>query len=87
MALGGVDFKDLMFVLKPAVGDVPAVAVKYGAFVNVVIDFLIVAFSIFMAIKAMSALKKKKEEAPAEQPKPSREEELLSEIRDLLKGK
>ena len=85
--LGGVDFSNLSIVLKDAVGDTPAVAIKYGAFLNNVIDFLIVAFFMFMIIKAMNTLKKK-EQAPAPapaEPVPTPTEALLTEIRDLLK--
>ncbi len=86
LLLGGVEFTDLMIVLKEANGDIPAVAVKYGAFIQTVVDFLIVAFAIFMMIKAINATKKKEEEAPPPPPPgPTREEELLTEIRDLLK--
>lgn len=87
MLLGGVDFSDLMFTLKSAVGDTPAVVVKYGVFINTVLDFVIVAFAIFMVIKGMNAMKKKEEEAPATPPKPSNEELLLTEIRDSLKSR
>jgi large conductance mechanosensitive channel len=87
MLLGGVDFSNLMITLKDAVGDTPAVVVKYGVFVNTVIDFVIVAFAIFMVIKAMNTMKKKEEEAPSAPPKPSKEELLLTEIRDSLKSK
>ena len=89
--MGGVDFKDLMYELEPAVvnaaGEVQteAIAIKYGAFINTVIDFLIVAFAIFMVIRTMNKMKKKEEEAPAEPPAPSKEEVLLTEIRDALK--
>ena len=83
--IGGVDFSDLSIVLKEAVGETPAVSINYGSFVMTVIDFLIVAIAIFVAIKAMNTLKRKEEEAPAEPPKPSNEEVLLTEIRDLLK--
>ena len=85
MALGGVDFSDLAMTLKEASGDVAAVTLNYGAFVQTVIDFIIIAFAIFMVIKAMNNLKKKEEEAPAAPPKPSAEETLLAEIRDLLR--
>lgn len=87
MLLGGVDFSELMITLKSAVGDTPAVVVKYGVFINTVIDFLIVAFAIFMVIKGMNTLKKKEESAPPEPPKPSKEEQLLTEIRDVLKSR
>jgi large conductance mechanosensitive channel len=85
MALGGVDFSDLAMTLKEASGDVAAVTLNYGAFIQTVIDFIIIAFAIFMVIKAMNNLKKKEEEAPAAPPKPSAEETLLAEIRDLLR--
>ena len=83
--MGGVDFKDLAIVLKEAVGETAAVTVNYGMFIQTVLDFLIIAFAIFMVIKAMNNLKKKEEAAPAEPPKPSAEEVLLTEIRDALK--
>ncbi|HET9570470.1 MAG TPA: large-conductance mechanosensitive channel protein MscL [Bacteroidales bacterium] len=86
--VGGVDFKDLHIVLKEAVGSAPAVTLNYGNFIQVVFDFLIVAFAIFMMIKALAMAKKKsetkKEEVPAPV-EPSKEEALLTEIRDLLK--
>lgn len=85
---GGVDFKDLKFVLKEAVGEVPAVTLNYGAFIQNVFDFLIIAFAIFLMIKALNKLKNEKPvepEKPAEPPKPSNQELLLAEIRDLLK--
>ncbi|MCM2326174.1 MAG: large-conductance mechanosensitive channel protein MscL [Candidatus Woesearchaeota archaeon] len=71
LLLGGVDFKDLMVVLKPAAGEVPAVAIRYGAFLNVLLDFIIVAFAIFMVVKAMNRMKRKevKEEPKAEEAK------------------
>ena len=85
LLIGGVDFKQFSRVLKPAVGDVPAVVMQYGIFIQTVFDFIIVAFAIFMAIKLMNKLHKKKEvEKPV--PKPSAEETLLTEIRDLLKA-
>jgi large conductance mechanosensitive channel len=86
--LGGVDFKDLAYVLKEAEGEVAAVTIGYGAFAQTVIDFLIIAFVIFLAIKGMNKMKRKEEEAPAAPappPAPSNEEKLLAEIRDLLK--
>ncbi|MDH8701779.1 large conductance mechanosensitive channel [Dysgonomonadaceae bacterium PH5-43] len=93
--IGGVDFSDLKIVLKNAVmesGEViePAVTLNYGSFINVVIDFIIIAFAIFLMIKGINQLQKKKEEepaAPAAPPAPSKEEVLLTEIRDLLKEK
>lgn len=83
--LGGVDFKDLSIVIKEAVGDVPAVTLNYGNFIQVVIDFLIIAFVIFMMIRFMNKAKRKQEAAPAPPPEPSAEQKLLTEIRDLLK--
>lgn len=85
LLLGGVDFSDLAIVLKEATENSEAVTVKWGALVQTVIDFLIVAFAVFMMVKGMNNLKKKEEEAPSEPPKPSNEEVLLTEIRDLLK--
>ena len=85
MLMGGVDFKDLAVVLKEASGDVAAVTLNYGSFIQTVVDFLIIAFAIFMVVKAMNNMKKKEEEAPAAPPKPSNEEVLLTEIRDALK--
>jgi large conductance mechanosensitive channel len=83
--LGGVDFTDLAVPLKAAAGEVPAVTLNYGTFVQTLVDFIIIAFAIFMVIKAMNTLKKKKEAAPPAPPKQSAEEILLTEIRDLLK--
>lgn len=83
--VGGVNFSELAYVLQEAQGDVAAVAINYGLFIQSIVDFLIVAFAIFMAIKVMSKLKKKEEEAPATPAAPSEEVILLSEIRDLLK--
>jgi large conductance mechanosensitive channel len=85
MALGGVDFYDLAMTLKEASGDVAAVTLNYGSFIQTVVDFIIIAFAIFMVIKAMNSMKKKEEEKPAAPPKPTAEESLLTEIRDLLK--
>jgi large conductance mechanosensitive channel len=83
--LGGVEFTSLSFVLKEAVGDKAAVLWPYGKFIQTVVDFLIIAFSIFMIVKAMNKFKKQEAEAPAADPEPSNEEKLLTEIRDLLK--
>lgn len=85
--IGGVDFTDLAITLKEAAGDTAAVTLNYGSFIQTVFDFTIVAFAIFIAIKAMNSLKKKEEEKPAAPPAPSNEEVLLAEIRDLLKQK
>ncbi len=88
LLVGGVDFKDLAITLKEAAGETAAVTINYGNFIQVVFDFIIIAFAIFMVIKAMNAAKKKEAEVPAPPPAPpapSKEEELLTEIRDLLK--
>ena len=85
MAIGGVDFSDLALTLKEAAGEAEAVTLNYGAFIQTVLDFVIIAFAIFMVVKAMNNLKKKEEAAPPPPPKPSAEETLLTEIRDLLK--
>ena len=92
---GGMDFTDLKLVLKDAVkeGDQvvsEAVTLNYGQFIQDVVDFLIIAFCIFLMVKGIAALSRKKEEKPAEPapaPEPSAEEKLLTEIRDLLKKK
>jgi len=85
IALGGVDFSDLAVTLQAASGDVAAVTLNYGTFIQTAIDFIIIAFAIFMVVKAMNSMKKKAEEKPAEPPAPSAEIVLLTEIRDLLK--
>ena len=81
---GGVDFKDLKITLAEAVGETPAVTLNYGAFIQNVFDFIIIAFAIFMMVKALNKLKKEKPKEEAA-PEPSAEEKLLTEIRDLLK--
>ena len=86
LALGGVNFTDLALVLKEANGDAPAVAIAWGKFIQTVIDFIIVAMAVFVGVKAMNSLKKKEQAAPpAAPPAPSKQEVLLTEIRDLLK--
>ena len=87
LLLGGVDFKDLAIVLKEAVGETPAVVIAYGQFIQSIVDFVIIAFVIFLVIKAMNSLKAKEEAAPEAPPAPTKEEILLTEIRDLLKEK
>jgi large conductance mechanosensitive channel len=86
LLIGGVDFSDLAITLKAAEGDLPAVMLSYGKFIQTVLDFLIVAFAIFMGVKAINHLKRKEAEAPSAPPVPSAEETLLTEIRDLLKN-
>jgi large conductance mechanosensitive channel len=86
--MGGVDFSDLSIVIQEAVGETPAVVIAYGAFIQTVVDFMIIAFVIFMAVKGINRLKKEDvvvEEVKAA-PAPSDEVVLLSEIRDLLKA-
>jgi len=83
--MGGVNFADLAVTIQEAAGDIPAVVIKYGAFIQTIVDFVIIAIAIFMAVKAMNSMKKKEEEKAEEDPKPSKEEVLLAEIRDLLK--
>lgn len=84
MLMGGVNFTDLSMTLKEASGEVAAVTMNYGSFIQTLVDFIIIAFAIFMVVKAMNSMKKKEEEAPAAPPKPSAEETLLTEIRDAL---
>lgn len=85
LLVGGVDFSELSMTLQEASGEVAAVTLNYGAFIQTVVDFIIIAFAIFMVVKAMNKMKKKEEAKPAAPPKPSAEESLLTEIRDLLK--
>lgn len=86
MVMGGLNFNDMGITLKEKVGETPAVVLKYGAFIQNVVDFLILAFCIFIMVKAINSMKRKQEEAPAPAaPEPSNEEKLLGEIRDLLK--
>ncbi len=95
--LGGVDFSQLKIVLKPAVAESAnmaasaEVAIRYGVFINAIVTFLIVAWAVFMVVKGYNKMKenmeKKEEAAPAAPPAPSKEEQLLMEIRDLLKSK
>ena len=89
-AVGGVNFNELAFELKPATVDaagaeVAAVLVKYGAFIQTIVDFLIIAFAIFVAVKVINSLKRKQEAAPPAPAEPSEEVKLLTEIRDALK--
>lgn len=84
MLMGKVDFKHLALTLQPAAGETAAVTLNYGAFIQTTVDFLIVAFAIFLVVKAMNSMKKKEEAAPAA---PSKEEVLLTEIRDALRQK
>ncbi len=92
LLVGGVNFSDLKLTLKQAAIDaagteIPAVTLNYGSFLQTIFDFIIVAFAIFLFVKAINTMRKKEEAAPAVPPAPSKEEELLTEIRDLLKNK
>ena len=92
LLVGGVNFTDLKITLKHAVmeGDkviTPAVTLNYGNFIQTTFDFLIIAFAVFLLVKAVNSLSKKKEEAPAAPPAPPADVQLLTEIRDLLKNK
>ena len=87
LALGGVDFSDLAITLKDAQDEAAAVTMNYGIFIQTVVDFLIIAFAIFLVVKAMNSVKKKEEAAPPPPPEPSTEQELLAEIRDALRAK
>jgi large conductance mechanosensitive channel len=82
--IGGVDFSSLAITLKAAVGDKPAVVLAYGKFLQALLDFTIVAAAVFLLVKGIERLKRKEAAAPSLPAVPSREEELLTEIRDLL---
>lgn len=86
LLIGGVDFTDLAITLKAAEGAAPAVVLSYGKFIQTVLDFVIVAFAIFMGVKAINRLKREEAAAPEAPPAPTKDQELLSEIRDLLKA-
>ena len=81
---GGLDFKDKMLVLKTGT---PPVAIGYGTFITVLINFIIVAFAVFMLVKAIQKLKNEKPVEPPAPPAPTKEEILLTEIRDLLRSR
>ena len=83
--LGGVNFTDLALTIKKATDTTAAVTWNYGNFIQVAIDFLIIALAVFLLVKAINSMKKKEEAAPAAPPAPTKDQELLSEIRDLLK--
>ena len=94
LAMGNVDFSDLFINLSDqeyaslaAARDAGAPVIAYGAFINAVINFVIVAFAIFLVVKGMNRLRRKQEQAPEETPVPPRQETLLEEIRDLLKAR
>ena len=98
LLLGNVDFKDLRWVMQEAQPalmegekmiqpEISAVSLNYGMFIQNIIDFLIIAFAVFIIVKLAVKIQKKKEAAPTEPPAPSKEEQLLTEIRDILKNK
>jgi large conductance mechanosensitive channel len=87
LVTGGIDFSQLKIVLKPAIDKTPEVAIAYGAFLNTVITFLIVAFVIFLVVKAANTLRREEAAEPATPPAPTPSEALLTEIRDLLKSR
>lgn len=92
LLIGGVNFKNLVIHLKPAEVDpsgkvIEAVNINYGNFIQTSLDFLIIAFSIFLVIKGMNSLRKKQVPSPPAPPAPTKEESLLTEIRDILKEK
>jgi len=84
VALGGVDFSGLAYTLQAAKGETAAVMINYGKFIMTIVDFTIIAFVIFMAIKGMNSLKKQEAAAPSA---PSAEQVLLTEIRDAIRRK
>ena len=83
LLLGNVDFSDIVVVL--ASGPKP-VTMNVGTFINTVIEFVIIAFAVFLVVKGMNSMKKKEEAKPEEPPEPTKEEVLLTEIRDILKA-
>ncbi|MEW6181762.1 MAG: large-conductance mechanosensitive channel protein MscL [Bacillota bacterium] len=87
LLIGGIDFSNLAFTIKEAAGDNPAVVIGYGRFIQTIVDFAIVAFAIFIAVKGINSLKRKEEEAAKAPPAPPAQEVLLAEIRDLLKNR
>ena len=87
LLVGGIDFNNLAITLRDATANAPAVTLNYGKFIQTVFDFVIIAFAIFMAVKAMNTLRKEENAAPAAPPEPTKEESLLTEIRDLLKNR
>ena len=87
MLVGGVDFTSLVIVLQSATATEPEVTINIGKFLQTLLDFLIVAGAVFMAVKAINKLKRKEAAAPSAPPAPGPEEVLLMEIRDLLKAR
>jgi len=87
LAIGGVNFADLAITLREAIADKPAVVLAYGKFLQACFDFAIVAFAVFLLVKGINHLKRKEAEKPSLPPAPSKEEQLLAEIRDLLRAR
>lgn len=87
LLIGRVNFSSLAITLKAASADSPAVLISYGQFIQTVVEFVIIALAIFVMIKMMNNLAKKREQAPTAPAQPTAEEKLLTEIRDLLKNK
>lgn len=85
--LGGISFTDLKYVITPASGDIAEVAILYGSFIQAIVDFIIIAFCIFLFVKLLASMNKKEAEVPPAPPAPAAEVVLLEEIRDLLKTK
>ena len=85
LLVGGVDFSGLAITLKAAEAEAPAVVIRYGVFINSIIDFIIVAAAVFLLIRAINSFKKKEATAPAAPATPPKQELLLEEIRDILK--
>lgn len=87
LLIGGINFSHFQLVLREAVGETPAVALKYGVFLQALVDFLIVSAAVFALIKIINRLRRQEEAAaPAPPPEPPKQEQLLAEIRDLLKS-
>ncbi|ROL58161.1 large-conductance mechanosensitive channel protein MscL [Bacteroidetes/Chlorobi group bacterium Naka2016] len=86
LLLGGINFTDIKIFLKEATANQVAVTINIGNFIQIIVDFLIIAFSIFLIVELFNSLKKKKEEKVIEQPQVSKTEILLEEIRDILKS-
>jgi large conductance mechanosensitive channel len=87
LVLGGVNFTNLKLPLGTPLTGGEVVTLNYGAFIQTMVDFLIVAFAIFLVVKGVNSMKRKQEAAPAAPPMPAKEELLLTEIRDLLKAR
>jgi large conductance mechanosensitive channel len=87
LLLGGVNFTALKLTLKAATENAEAVTLNYGTFIQTAVDFLIVAWAIFIVVKGINAMKRKEEAAPSAPPQPSKQEVLLAEIRDLMKAR